>query len=624
MLNFQFKYKDIKPYEPKYKKTNKSDTPILSELHLDGVKKHSTAPKRAIEKLYEFPSAKSQKRGITRYDLRYTTGTMPDFNYKPTDITDVDEMEVLDNFHLPKVDANIKFIGIKPMSFKETQLNNMKEELGIPNPLTALRVEATEGLPINEYKEKTDKIMDDFESFKKSIIANKHIDEDGKRIAINTMERYKKQGIQHPNSKGVVKDPNPEETKQFLDIMDNAGKKLQIEKASNILKQQPKTQSTPSANALSNDEDDEYNSYKKPDSIYSEEGINNRLKVYTQNMNNMNDLTNYLSGYSYLDDMKYIKNALQSLHKTPEDIEAITAFKNKLKSLEFPPNTTYNDEARTEAINTIDNTIRLLSSQPVDRQEIEKRLKEAREPEPEPEKVSKPKRLPSPEKYEGEIPTDVIDSLSDIKNKIVFNDVKEQIKKNDPTITNDRGLHTKAKELINRQEHPEKYILKDKKVELSNARKELKELLNSDNNGYETPQEAAKLSVLQRKIITLYNDINKTNEEYSENIFNDLRNDYLDFVKDLESNDSLLDKATLNKVNKYLLLAGQQHLVKSKGITAADKLKKNYVQTTFRITHETKDPPKEKKKAKFVSLSDYNNEGKEAEQPNNNTKTKTK
>ena len=622
MLNFQFKYKDIKPYEPKYKKTNKSDTPILSELHLDGVKKHSTAPKRAIEKLYEFPSAKSQKRGITRYDLRYTTGTMPDFNYKPTDITDVDEMEVLDNFHLPKVDANIKFIGIKPMSFKETQLNNMKEELGIPNPLTALRVEATEGLPINEYKEKTDKIMDDFESFKKSIIANKHIDEDGKRIAINAMERYKKQGIQHPNSKGVFKDPNPEETKQFLDIMDNAGKKLQIEKASNILKQQPKTQSTPSANALSNDEDDEYNSYKKPDSIYSEEGINNRLKVYTQNMNNMNDLTNYLSGYSYLDDMKYIKNALQSLHKTPEDIEAITAFKNKLKSLEFPPNTTYNDEARTEAINTIDNTIRLLSSQPVDRQEIEKRLKEAREPEPEPEKVSKPKRLPSPEKYEGEIPTDVIDSLSDIKNKIVFNDVKEQIKKNDPTITNNRGLHTKAKEIINRQEHPEKYTLKDKKVELTETRKELKTLLN---NKIETPQQVGELNNTRKKIIELYNDIHKSNEVYSEGLFETLKNDYNEFVKELESNDSLLDTETLKKVNKYLLLSGQDHIANIKGTTAAIRLKKPIVQSNFRKFEPSNTSKRtvSTQRARIMTFSDLNNnESKEGGQTNTKTKTK--
>ncbi len=624
MLNFQFKYKDIKPYEPKYKKTNKSDTPILSELHLDGVKKHSTAPKRAIEKLYEFPSAKSQKRGITRYDLRYTTGTMPDFNYKPTDITDVDEMEVLDNFHLPKVDANIKFIGIKPMSFKETQLNNMKEELGIPNPLTALRVEATEGLPINEYKEKTDKIMDDFESFKKSIIANKHIDEDGKRIAINAMERYKKQGIQHPNSKGVFKDPNPEETKQFLDIMDNAGKKLQIEKASNILKQQPKTQSTPSANALSNDEDDEYNSYKKPDSIYSEEGINNRLKVYTQNMNNMNDLTNYLSGYSYLDDMKYIKNALQSLHKTPEDIEAITAFKNKLKSLEFPPNTTYNDEARTEAINTIDNTIRLLSSQPVDRQEIEKRLKEAREPEPEPEpeKVSKPKRLPSPEKYEGEIPTDVIDSLSDIKNKIVFNDVKEQIKKNDPTITNNRGLHTKAKEIINRQEHPEKYTLKDKKVELTETRKELKTLLN---NKIETPQQVGELNNTRKKIIELYNDIHKSNEVYSEGLFETLKNDYNEFVKELESNDSLLDTETLKKVNKYLLLSGQDHIANIKGTTAANRLKKTIVQSNFRKFEPSNTSKRavSTQRARIMTFSDLNNnESKEGGQTNTKTKTK--
>jgi hypothetical protein len=262
MLNIEFKYKDIKPYQQIFKPTNKNNVPLLHEMHLSGMKQFPQKQKIDINKLYEFPAPKSKQRGITRYDLRYTTGQIPNFNYKIEDIVEVDENEILENFKQDKATAKVNYVSVKPMSWRQTQLNNMKEEAGVPNPLTALRANAEQGIGIDEYKEKTNKIMDDFERFKNSIIANKHIDEDGKRIAINTMEKYKKQGIQHPNSKGVFKDTDPEETKQFLDIMENAGKKLQIQKASNILKQ-PQTQSTPTANAVSEEKKEQLSEKQK-------------------------------------------------------------------------------------------------------------------------------------------------------------------------------------------------------------------------------------------------------------------------------------------------------------------------------------------------------------------------
>jgi hypothetical protein len=146
MLNIEFKYKDIKPYQQNYKPTNKSNVPLLHEMHLNGIKQFPQKQKMAIEKLYEFPAPKSMQRGITRYDSRYTTGQIPNFNYKIEDIVEVDESEILDNFHQDKATAKVNYISVKPMSFRETQLNNMKEEVGVPNPLTALRANAEHGI----------------------------------------------------------------------------------------------------------------------------------------------------------------------------------------------------------------------------------------------------------------------------------------------------------------------------------------------------------------------------------------------------------------------------------------------------------------------------------------------
>lgn len=141
MLNVQFKYKDIKPYEQKYKVFHKQNVPLLHEMHLSGMKHYSIKPKSSIEKLYEFPAAQSKRRGIRRYDLRYTTGQIPDFDYKLEEIAEVDENEILDNFKQGKVKVDVDFASVKPMNFREAQINNMREEVGEPNQLTALRVE---------------------------------------------------------------------------------------------------------------------------------------------------------------------------------------------------------------------------------------------------------------------------------------------------------------------------------------------------------------------------------------------------------------------------------------------------------------------------------------------------
>ncbi len=67
-------------------------------------------------------------------------------------------------------------------------------------------------------------------------------------------------------------------------------------------------------------------------------------------------------------------------------------------------------------------------------------------------------------------------------------------------------------------------------------------------------------------------------------------------MKELESINKVLDSEKINKVNKYLLMAGQKHLVNVKGTTAAERLKQMDITKTFRITVDTKDPPKEKKR----------------------------
>ena len=541
MLNHQIKYKGFKPYESTYKKTNKNDTPLLSELHLDGVKKHSTAPKRPIEKLYEFPSAKSKKRGITRYDLRYTTGIMPDFNYKPTDITEVDEMEILDNYHLPKVDANIRYASLKPMSFKQAQLNNMKEELGIPNPLTALRVEATEGIPINEYKEKVEEkaneIMDSFESYKKDIIANKHIDEDGKRTVINSMEKLKAYGLTHPHKDGIFENPYPEETKKAEKIMEKAENRkntiLQIEKASNILKP-VKTKQNQSSNN-SNDTQEE------------KERIRN--------------------------------NALSQIRE---------------KEVETPLNQEEDD----------------IEKEYQERQERKRKLME---------------EVKKAEEKEGikDIFDDVFDKVFEEVDKKERNKYKakliDDLSKNTES---KRGLDRIAEEKIQREENPAKYSMKDKKTELKQTRQELKNLLNSE---IETPQQVAELNKTRKKVINLYNAINNQDEDYTEGLYDSLKNDYENFVSELSSNNEVLDAETLAKVNKYLLLSGLDHHPKLKGTTAYTKLNKPLVKSNFRKQGlETKAQPKEPAKARIMTISDLKQkEGKE-EQANTNTKTKTK
>ena len=113
MLNVQFKYKGIKPYEPNYKVFHKQNVPLLHEMHLSGMKHYSIKHKIAIEKLYEFPAAQSKRRGIRRYDLRYTTGQIPDFDYKLEEIAEVDENEILDNFKQGKVKVDVDFADRK-------------------------------------------------------------------------------------------------------------------------------------------------------------------------------------------------------------------------------------------------------------------------------------------------------------------------------------------------------------------------------------------------------------------------------------------------------------------------------------------------------------------------------
>lgn len=207
MLNVQFKYKDIKPYEQQYKVFQKQNVPLLHEMHLSGMKHYSIKPQTDIEKLYEFPAPQNKQRGIRRYDLRYTTGLIPNFDYKLEDIVEVDENEILNNFKQNKVKVNVDYASVKPMNFREAQLNNMREEIGEPNQLTALRVEAEHGVPIDQYERDTielktqynldyEKIMENYETERQRIIKSKHILEKNKPTKLQTLETTNKKEVE--------------------------------------------------------------------------------------------------------------------------------------------------------------------------------------------------------------------------------------------------------------------------------------------------------------------------------------------------------------------------------------------------------------------------------------------
>ena len=209
MLNFEFKYKGIKPYKQHYKPTYKSNLPLLHEMHLNGVKHFPKKPKTPVEKLYEFPAPKSKQTGVLKYDLDFVGRPLPRLRYKHEDIVEVDEKEILNNFHQDKATAKVDYAFIKPMSFEQTQLNNLKEELGIPNDLTALRVNATQNISLPEYEKITaeiekdymdeaDDIMKDYHAKRDRIIKNQFITDDGKRQnRLNKIEGEKQNALDY-------------------------------------------------------------------------------------------------------------------------------------------------------------------------------------------------------------------------------------------------------------------------------------------------------------------------------------------------------------------------------------------------------------------------------------------
>lgn len=196
MLNFEFKYKDIKPYSKTFNKTNKLDGKLLSEFHLDGIKQIPIKPKQAIK--YEFPSH-SYKRGVSKYDLDFVGRPLPYFRYRPEDIVEVDENEILDNFHQDKATVNVEFSSIKPMNFKDTQINNMREELGIANPLSALRAEAVDNIPLNEYENLHQNLASaEFKSQIDEMIKSKYLDPEGEAKMRDIMSKTHKDFVKKP------------------------------------------------------------------------------------------------------------------------------------------------------------------------------------------------------------------------------------------------------------------------------------------------------------------------------------------------------------------------------------------------------------------------------------------
>lgn len=199
MLNFDFKYGGIKPYEQKHKRAEKQPfNKLLGEMHLDGIKTINIKPKEEVR--YEFPHHSYYKKGanINKYDLDFLKPT-PHFRYRPEDIVEVDEDEILDNFHQDKAGINVEYTAIKPMSFRETQINNMREEQGIPNKLTALRVEAEQNIPLQEYMKEAIEVDNKFQDDIQNIINEKHIDETGKKLIIDLSKDMKRDLLRNPN-----------------------------------------------------------------------------------------------------------------------------------------------------------------------------------------------------------------------------------------------------------------------------------------------------------------------------------------------------------------------------------------------------------------------------------------
>lgn len=172
MLNFNLSHNGLDPYEQKYKRTTDVKNNLFENFYLTGIKQIPIKPKVPLH--FDF-SYKARVPKLNSYDKNYTS-TFPNFKFNPEHIQEVDEKELLKQYHQDPVEVDVKFVSpTKPLSFRDTQLFNMREEEGVNNPLTQLRANAEANIPVNEW-------VGDISAQAKEYAAKKHINPDGTKV----------------------------------------------------------------------------------------------------------------------------------------------------------------------------------------------------------------------------------------------------------------------------------------------------------------------------------------------------------------------------------------------------------------------------------------------------------
>lgn len=224
-----FESKDVKVH--KNKKGEHSD--LMKYYHLNGIQKKQQQPRVPVN-FTNFNYKHTPVRGVSNLNKRIISGSIPKFNFLKNDIVELDEQEVMDHFHQKVPSVKVNYTHIKPKSFNETQINNMKEEAGVPNELSALRNEAINEVPVNEYKNK-------FESFEANLERFKQAKKIGDLQKYELMQDLKKDLVK--DIKILDKNPKKNEKlqdefnviKKHVDDVKNLNNEIKVTKASNIL-----------------------------------------------------------------------------------------------------------------------------------------------------------------------------------------------------------------------------------------------------------------------------------------------------------------------------------------------------------------------------------------------------